>query len=205
MDGVRRPVGDLPPRVYWFRRALVFGGLILAIIVVYFLITSPRGAAPSSPSTSNSPAASISPDPSASPGANASADRACTSDDVTLTTVPTPFSVSAGTLPMFEVTATMVGSTPCRLSTLADGTELSIRSGNDPIFSSLNCPDDATFGERELILQPGSGDEMIQLTWNRQRNAEGCPANLATPAAGYYKAKVSIQGIAADEAQFELK
>lgn len=202
MDGVRRPVGDLPERVYWLRRALVLGGLVLAIVVVYFLITSPQGDPAAPP---NTPAPTVLPSPSSSPGAQASADRACTAEDVTLSAVAVPRAVDAGVLPMIEVTASMVGATPCKLSTTEPGTELAVRSGNDPVFSSLHCPDDSSIGARELILQPGGGDELIQVTWNRQRNAEGCPANLATPAAGFYMAKVSIQGITAPEAQFELR
>jgi hypothetical protein len=106
---------------------------------------------------------------------------------------------------VFDVTITMNGVSPCKLSTSAEGTELLITSGSDRIFSSLDCPDDATINAREFILQAGANDEMFQATWNRQRSAPGCTTVNATPLPGTYKADLKIQGIAAEQATFTLQ
>lgn len=206
MEGVRRPVGDLPPEVYWRRRIVVLGVLVLVIVVLYFLITAPRGG--DNPGEGQS-AASATVSPSASPtlGVLGAADpnRPCEEGDVAITATPNPFSVAPGSLPVFDVKIEMTGITPCKLAITNANSELHITSGSDRIFSSLDCPNDATINERELILQPDAPDEMFQLTWNRQRSAPECATVTATPRPGYYKAAVTLQGITAEAVQFELQ
>lgn len=205
MAGLIQPVGDLPPKVYWVRRIATLAILVIGVVVIGFLLFSPRGTDPNAPAPGNqSPAVSVSPSPSPSFDALA-ADRACTDADVTLTTSPKPFDVGAGTMPMFEVKVSMTGVTPCKLSLAAEDTELRIRSGSDQVYSTLQCPADGTFGSTEYLLQPGGADELVQVTWNRQRSVDGCAPQSTSPGAGFYMAKVTIQGIEAAEAQFRLQ
>ena len=44
MEGVRRPVGDLPPEVYWRRRIVVLGVLVLVIVVLFLFLGNVRSA-----------------------------------------------------------------------------------------------------------------------------------------------------------------
>ena len=209
MDGVRTPVGDLPPEVYWRRRIVVIAALALLVVVIWFLVTSPRGGTPENqnPGSNGAAAPTVSPtvSPSGSPNPTVDVSRPCTDADVTITATPNPRAFAAGTLPVFDVTVSMIGLSPCKLSTASEGTQLLITSGNDRIFSSLDCPDDATINEREFILQAGANDEMFQVTWNRQRSAEGCTTVNATPQPGTYKADLAIQGVAAEQVRFELQ
>mgnify|MGYP005812614539 CR=1 FL=1 len=206
MDGVRRPVGDQPPEVYWRRRILVLGVVALIGVVIWFLVTSPRGSKdPSGPDATTSPTISPTVTTSLSPGTTLDASRPCADADVTITATPNPGTFAAGSLPVFDVAIAMEGFTPCKLTVTQENSELLITSGNDRIFSSLDCPNDATFTEREFILQADSPDEMFQVTWNRQRSAPGCATVTSTPGAGYYWAAITIQGIAAEPVQFVLE
>jgi hypothetical protein len=206
MDGVRTPVGDQPPQVYWRRRAVVLGVIALIGVVIWFLVTSPRGDdSQGQPTVSSSPSVTPSISTSLSPGATLDASRPCDAADVTVTATPNPGVFPAGSLPVFDVSISMEGLSPCKLTVTQENSELLITSGSDRIYSSLDCPNDATINEREFILQADSPDEMFQMTWNRQRSAPGCATATATPGAGFYWAAITVQGIAAEPAQFELQ
>lgn len=205
MEGVRQPVGDLPPQVYWRRRLVVLGVAILTIVVIYFLITAPRGTQTPGANSTKGPEVTVTATASGDTNLAFDADRPCEAADVTVTATPNPFSVASGSLPVFDVSVSMKGVSPCKLTVSPENSELLIMSGSDRIFSSLDCSTDATINAREFILQPDSPNEMFQLTWNRQRSAPECATVTATPRPGYYKATVTLQGVAAEPAQFELQ
>ncbi len=204
MDGLRDPIGGKPPEVYWRRRIVAALGLVLVIVVIYFLVSSPGGnpkTNAASPGATTSPSPST--DPSASPSASAATTRACTSADVKLTVTPNPRNFAAGELPKFDVDIKQEGPTACRLDTTASGTELKITSGSDRIFSSADCPSDAAINARQFLLAPSSSTT-FQVNWNRQRSAPQCTAVSATPGAGTYHAVLTIQGIESNDATFTL-
>ncbi len=210
MDGLREPVGAQPPEVYWRRRVVAIVGAVLLVIVVYFLVFSPGGGTPEgTPLKSPDPTTNtaITTGPAAGATADANVTRACTTSDVTITATPNPFSFASGTLPVFDVSLTQSGTTPCLLDTGAADTEFVVWSGGennkDIYYSTTYCPDDSTIAPRRLILQPGD-DEPLQVTWSRQRVGTGCTPG-SDPAAGYYWAQLTIQGIASEPAQFQLE
>ena len=203
MDGLR-PVGGQPPEVYWRRRIVAAMGLVLTLVVIYFLASSPGGDKDKTGTkTTNSAAPVVSTAPSGDPSADAS--RPCAAADVTLTVTPNPFKFAVGTLPVFDV-AIKNTTTPCLLDTAAADTSLVIWSGGesnkDIYFSTAYCPDDGTITGRQFVLASGA-QESLSLTWSRQRKGEGCTIGSA-PADGFYWAQVTIQGIASEPAQFEL-
>ena len=199
MEGLRQPVGALPPEIYWRRRLAVLGGLALLVIVVWVLVTSPAGTTTPSASASG-PAASATPDPSAAPAAQA---IPCTADDLTITTTANPRDFGAGSLPVFDVQLENVGSAPCSVDTAAAGTELLITSGSDRIWSSADCPDESPINARSFLLDAGA-QEAFQVTWSRQRSVESCTTVTAEPRPGTYRAALTIQGIESDVATFTL-
>lgn len=206
MDGLREPVGSQPPEVYWRRRIVAIVGAVLLIVVVYFLLSSPGGGDGKEAAPATTPEAAVTPDPTASPDP-VDASRACTADDVTITTTPNPFSFAAGALPVFDVSITQSGATPCRLDTSAPDTEFVVWSGGesnkDVYFSTAYCSDDTTITPRAMILEPGD-KEPYQVTWSRQRVNAEC-AKGSAPAAGFYWAQLTIQGIESEPAQFQLE
>ncbi len=206
MDGLTHPVGDQPPEVYWKRRLAVIVGIVVLALLVWWLFGALTGGSKTPGSTpGTTPGATTSPGSTVSAAPTVSADpgRACTEADVTLVTVPTKSDFAGTTEPTFTVTATQVGSTPCKLDTGADGTEMLIVSGSDRIFSSTDCTDDKTFEAKEYLLQPDD-TQNIDLTWDRTRSEKGCGDVSAKPRPGTYKATVTIGDIAAEPATFTL-
>jgi len=206
MDGLRHPVGEKPAGVYWVRRLIVFGVIGLVLVVAWFLIFSPGGDGDGEGAgTTTEPPVTTSPTADATGSEGAA--FACTDADVVLTATPNPFTSGAGSLPQFDVSVEHVSLSPCLLSTSAEGTELYIWSGRtdspDRVFSSLDCADDGSFTDTELLLADGA-TEMFQVNWTRQRSSEGCATPTSTPGDGFYWAEITVQGIAAEPVQFEL-
>ena len=201
VEGLRTPIGDQPPEVYWRRRLTVVGGLILLILVIWFLVTSPSGESdPDAPAPSVTP--TVEPTSTADPGPATSA-GACGPDDISISLVATPFSVGPDGLPTFEATVEHTGAVPCSLDTGASNSDLYIRSGGDAIFYASHCPESSPISSRQFLLADGA-TETFAVTWNRQRSAENCGSNTGDVLPGFYMATLTLQGIAADEAQFEL-
>lgn len=210
MDGLREPAGNLPPEVYLRRRIVAGLGLVLVLVVLYFLISSPGGskdddAAAATTGATTSAAPTVSADASAPPSVDAA--RACTAADVLLTVTPTPFKVTNGSLPTFNVSIKHEGTSPCLLDTTATGTNFLVWSGGesnrDIYFDTAYCEADTTITSRQMVLQPG-GEESMALTWNRNRVGEGCTLGAAA-APGFYWAKLTVQGIEAEPAQFQIE
>lgn len=205
MDGLRDPIGGKPPEIYWRRRIVAAIGVVLVIVVIFFLWSSPGGSKKDGASSTVSPAPTTAASPGAGTGTNptAATSRTCTSADVTLTLKANPAPFAAPAPPVFDVGIKQAGPTPCRLDTAATGTELKISSGSDRIFSSLDCPTDATINARQFLLAPAA-NETFQVTWNRKRSAPQCAAVSAAPGAGMYHAVLTIQGITSNDATFTL-
>jgi hypothetical protein len=202
MDGLRDPVGGKPPEIYWRRRIVAAIGLVLVIVVIYLLASSPGGDPKANVASGTvSPAPTISASPSADP--SAATTRPCTSADVALTLTPNPTDFPANALPVFDVSIKQSGPTPCRLDTTATGTELKITSGSDRIFSSADCPTDGTINARQFLLS-GGATETFQVTWDRKRTAPACATVTAVPGAGTYHAILTVQGIESNDATFTL-
>jgi hypothetical protein len=206
MDGLREPVGAQPPEVYWRRRIVTVVGVVLLLVVVYFLVSSPGGGdSTAKPAVTPDPA--VTTDSTTGAPAEIDVSRPCTAADVTLTTSPNPFSFATGALPIFDVSITQSGTTPCMLDTSAPDTEFVVWSGGesnkDIYYSTAYCPDDATINARTMILEPGD-DEPFQVTWSRQRVGADCTPG-ADPDPGFYWAQLTIQGIASEPAQFQLE
>lgn len=206
MDGPREPGGELPREVYVRRRIVAGLGLLLVLVVLYFLIASPGGGdGDTDPGSTSSPAATESTEPTSSPLADAS--RACTSADVLLTLTPTPFKLSGGALPTFDVSIKQQGSSPCKLDTEAENTHFVVWSGGegnrDIYFDTAYCDADNTITPRQMVLQPGA-EEKMTLTWGRTRVGEGCTQGAAA-SPGFYWAQVVLQGIESEPAQFQIE
>ncbi|WP_430867880.1 hypothetical protein [Demequina aurantiaca] len=204
MDGLRNPIGDEPAQVYWKRRLIAVVGIVAVILVIWFLISAATGGDDSGAPTDSSPAATTSASPAAASGSGDSASRACGSDDIGITTTANPASVGADALPVFDVGLAQTGSSACLIDTDADGTELLITSGDDRIYSSMDCPDDNTIASTQLVLEPGASEDLA-ITWNRQRSLPDCATETAVPGAGTYNATVTVQGIQSEPAVFTLE
>ncbi|MFV0633892.1 hypothetical protein [Demequina sp.] len=204
MRGLRNPVGDEEPRVYWVRRAVVLVAAAVVIVVIWLVIRGLTGGEGESktPSTTTSPQPGVTNSAGANSAAPNDPSRPCTAEDVLVTAVASPTQVNAGSEAAFEVGVEHVGTAACKLSTTADGSALRVRSGDDVYYDSAWC-EGPVFAEGEWILQPGDR-EALQATWSSYRYNDSCePVDSPAPA-GHYRAAVSVAGIAAAESAFEL-
>lgn len=221
MDGLTRPVGELPPEIYWRRRLVSGAFLILAILVLYYLVrslfgggdgpTTPGPSTTSSPGVtpSASPTASTSSGPSASPGASASptvdltAIRACGAADVTIILTATTHDWPGTTEPSFAGAVRQSAATQCVLDTAASDAELLVTSGAVRQWSNLDCAKTPILTAQKIVLKPGD-TATLSATWPRVRSEAACATTLKAPGAGTYRATLTLQGITSDEAVFAL-
>jgi hypothetical protein len=185
--------------------------LILAILVLYYLVRSlfggGDGAATPSPSKSASPEVTTSASPgvttSASPTVGLTGVRLCGADDVTIILTATTHDWPGVTQPTFDGAVRQSATTPCVLDTSATDAELLVTSGNVRQWSSLDCAASPILSPEKLLLRTG-GTAILHATWPRIRSADGCPNALAVPGTGTYRATLTVQGIASDQAVFAL-
>jgi len=188
MSTLRHPVGPQPPEVYW-RRRLVVGLGLLAVIVIIVLIVWPRG--------SGDPTEQPSPDPqsteSAAPGDEvAEGDAAaCTAAQVEVTPVTDASSYPAGQQPMLSFTLLNTATAPCTMPVGADVQEFLIVSGSDRIWASTDCQEPAV--PASVVLEPGEALESTPIAWSRTRSTPGdCDAARPDVIAGGATYRLSV-------------
>jgi len=199
VDGLRHPVGDQPSNVYWKRRVAVLAGVVVAVLLVWWILSSLTGGS-ASPGTAKSPGPTVS--PSTSPSSTLALDRACTDADVEVTTGPKDAGFGTNEMPTFDVTVTSVGSSACMVDPKATST-IVIASGNDTWFDSSTCKDYAVFDAEKFLIQPGDKHELTA-SWNRGRGDKGCSADLQPATKGYFWVTTTVGGVSADKLQFHI-
>ena len=217
MDGLARPVGELPPEIYWRRRLVSGAFVVLAILVLYYLVrslfgggdgtTTPGPSHSASPgagsSASPSVSAGASTGPSASPGTDLSAVRKCGAADVTIVLTATKHDWPGTTAPTFTGAVRQSATTPCVLDTASTDTELLVTSGAVRQWSNLDCAKSPLLASQRLVLKPGD-TASLSATWPRIRSDASCPTTLKAPGSGTYRATLTVQGITSDQAVFAL-
>ncbi len=221
MDGLTRPVGELPPEIYWRRRLVSGAFLVLAILVLYYLVRSLFGGGdePTTPGTTPSvspgatitasPGVSTSAGPTATSGASAAPTvdltgiRKCGADDVTIILTATTHDWPGTTEPSFAGAVRQSAATQCVLDTSASDAELLVTSGAVRQWSNLDCVKTPLLTAQTLLLKPGD-TATLSATWPRIRSESGCPTTLNPPGAGTYRATLTVQGITSDQAVFAL-
>lgn len=217
MDGMTRPVGELPPEIYWRRRLVSGAFVVLAILVLYYLIHSlfgggtptPTGthttASPTVAATSN-PSVTTTSGPTTSPAAapvNLTGIRKCGSADVTIILTPTSRDWPGTSEPAFKGAVRQNAATECVLDTATTGAELLVTSGSVRQWSNLDCAKAPLMTAQKILLKPND-TAILDVTWPRLRSASGCPTGLAAPGPGTYRATLTVQGITSDQAVFAL-
>jgi hypothetical protein len=221
VDGLTRPVGELPPEIYWRRRLVSGAFLVLAILVLYYLVRSLFGGgdAPTTPgtttsatphlTTSASPGVTTTASPGATTGASASstldlsAIRKCAAADVTIVLTATTHDWAGTTEPSFTGAVRQSAATQCVLDTSASDAELLVTSGAVRQWSNLDCAKAPLLTAQKLLLKPGD-TATLSATWPRVRSESGCPTTLKAPGPGTYRATLTVQGVTSDQAVFAL-
>lgn len=186
-----KPVGPEEPQVYWKRRALVVGVVLLALLIL-FLIFRPKGddqpqAEPAitvspSPTVSGSPAPTTTASGSASPSPSGPA-RECTDTDIEVTVSPDKPSYPAGVEPKITMAIANTGAFACRRDVGAGANEIVISSGGTQVWTSDDCSPSTESSVQ--TIEPGKS-AAVTVTWPRTRSAAGCPTDQPPVAAGAY-------------------
>lgn len=203
MSTVLRPVGPQPARVYWIRRLLLLLAIVVVAAVVWAIVVGgsggPEGAAAT---TDDEPAVTEGGDGGEGEAADdGGTPTTCDPAALTLTLTTDTRTYPAGTQPVFTVGVTNTGGSSCTVDVAAAQREIVITSGEDRIWSSLDCPEDST--ESLQLLEAGARAEPT-VTWPRIRSAEGCTAGLPEPRPGTYSAVVTMLGATSAAAVFDL-
>lgn len=200
MSTILRPAGSQPARVYWIRRAVVFGALLLVVIV---LVAALSRCGRSGGGTDDE-AGAAKPGPTAEEiESDSDSSRACEAADLTLVVTTDSSTYVAGSRPVFSVTITNTSDSSCTVDAGEANRELRITSGSDRIWSSLDCVDEAE--ERLLLLPAGGSDGPTPVTWQRVRSNSTCGEGLADPRAGTYHVVAKLAGAESQEATFSLR
>lgn len=201
MSTVRHPVGPQPPQVYWRRRLIVGLGLLAVIVIIVLIIVRPGSGEPdpttaASPSPTETAAAETTETPAADAPAEPPADpNACTSDQVEVTAVTDADAYGAEQLPLISLTIRNLTSTACTMEAGTDVQEYVITSGADRIWSSVDCQVEPA--AMPITLEPEQELSTTPLQWSRTRSEPGvCDVQRDPVAAGgaTYRLSVSIGG-----------
>lgn len=206
MSTFRNPVGPQPPSVYW-RRRLLLGLGVLAVIVVIILIVVRPGATPSgsnTPSPSNTTTPSGTPSPSFT---SAAGGEACNAGQIAISAVTDSNSYAAGVQPLLSMTITNIGAAACTFDVGTAAQEYIITSGTDLIWSSKDCQTGEAANEQ--VLEPGVELTTTPFAWDRTRSSTTTcnterPAAVANADGPTYKLQVKLGTIESTETAFRL-
>lgn len=211
MSTFKHPVGPQPSGVYW-RRRLILGLGLLAVIVVIVLIIVRPGASDgvTAPVTNTStPAPKATAASTSIPTSSTSAKGAtCNPSDVRVEAVTDKDTYAAGELPQLSVAITNTGSAACKIDAGTAQQLFTITSGSEVYWKSTDCQSDKV--DAEVLLEPGKTiSSQAPITWDRTRSDPStCQADRPqVPAGGAsYHLTTTIAGIeSAETKQFILQ
>ncbi|MCS5732373.1 DUF4412 domain-containing protein [Herbiconiux daphne] len=217
MSTLRHPVGPQPKKVYW-RRRLVLGFVLVAIIAIVVLIIVRPGSgagagADASVATSSPAAGDTAPATTAAPATPGAVDSgsdtpagevaACAAGNISVVPVTDAATYEPGVNPQLSFTITNTGSEACKINAGTSQQIYTITSGEETYWVSTDCQTDPS--DTQAVLEPGVGVSSTPFSWDRTRSsAETCTATdrPQVPAAGAsYHLNVRVAGIDSAETQ----
>ena len=209
---VFRPIGDLPPSVYWVRRLILLAVLLVCVAVVWWLWpndgddTSPTSDEPTPSATvSETPTDTETPEPSDSETKeknHTSNKPECDDSAIGVTVSADAETYTADEQPAFAFTVENISDKTCSRDVGQDANELQVTSGGTQVWSSDDC---SPGGDQELdTLKPG--DQFIQtVTWPRVESSEGCPTPQEDAPTGTYQVIARNGDVLSEPAVFVLE
>ena len=205
MSDVLRSLEPQPRWVYWLRRGIVGGAVVMALVLA-FLVARAVGAGGDEPAggdgggaVSETPAAEdtepTEPPPVTQPCEAADLQLALTSDATTY---------AAGATPTFTVAITNVSGSSCTVDAGTAVLEVLVTSGSDRIWSSLDCAVQGSEGAERMLLLSDGAQEAAAVPWSRSRSNATCDAGLPEPRTGTYHAMAKLAGAQSGDLVFTL-
>ncbi|MHA3700780.1 hypothetical protein ACXR2U_01235 [Jatrophihabitans sp. YIM 134969] len=225
-----RPVGNLPPSVYWRRRTLVVLPLLFLVILTFYVACSPGGSkgdvgasspvastssvgsspsnsAPTSPSpttaTTSGSAGAPTTTPTTTPPASpsAAAVTACVATSLQVAAVTSAKSYKVGSEPVVSLQVTNTGMRPCTQDLADRQIVLTVYNGDARVWGSHDCKVEP--GTNVATLSPNRPVK-LSITWTGLSSQPGCAAQRVRVAAGTYTLKATLGKITGVPATFAL-
>ncbi|MFJ3394930.1 hypothetical protein [Leifsonia aquatica] len=210
MSTFKHPVGPQPSKVYWRRRLILGIGLLAVILIVVLIIVRPGASdgAPAPASTTSAPKTTTPPATSIPTSSASASGAACDKANVRVEAVTDKATYAAGELPQLSVAITNTGSAACKIDAGTAQQVFTITSGSEVYWKSTDCQTDKV--DAEVLLQPGKTiSSQTPITWDRTRSDPStCQASREqVPAAGAsYHLTTTVAGIESPETkQFILQ
>jgi hypothetical protein len=189
---MRLVVGPLPASVYWRRRAMVLGGVALAVFMIVYSCgtagTSSDGTGASPSQKPGNPQASATPSrapdaPAGLLGSSATPTpivdaELCTDAELTVTAVPGKTTLPRGTELSIKLLIKNTSSRTCSRDIGPDQQELYIKVGTEVVFSSDHC--DGPTGSELRSFPPGH-ERSYDVAWNGKSSSSCSTTQKRTP------------------------
>jgi hypothetical protein len=199
MSTFKHPVGPQPSKVYWRRRLIVGLGLLAVIVIVVLIFVRP-GSSSGTPASTGKPSSTSTPvaDSTSIPTSptTASGDP-CKPADVTVEAATDAATYAADQMPKLSLSLTNKGTVACKLNAGTSQQVFTITSGTEVYWKSTDCQAEKV--DAEVLLQPGKTiSSQTPIDWDRTRSdPTTCQATRSpVPAGGAsYHLSVSVAGI----------
>jgi hypothetical protein len=179
---VLRPVGPLPPGVYWRRRAF----LLLALVLIIIVIAVSCSGGSSKPSAGPNPRPSVTTTPTAA---------ACTPASLKLTLSTDATTYAVGASPTFSGAFTNTSSTPCKMTFSPANETWTVTSG-PTVWTNAHCQRSQLTHSK--TIRPG-GSRTVSFQWDGKTlvSTAGCtPGSQAQN--GTYILHATLDGVPAN-------
>jgi hypothetical protein len=200
MSTFKNPVGPQPSKVYW-RRRLIVGLGVLAVIVIIILIVTRPGSSPTKSASATHTQSSSSSTPAASKDG-----AACLPSNIKLEAITDKTTYAASEKPLISMKITNTGTAACSMNLGSTQQELKITSGSETYWDSKDCQTGAV--DAPTVLKAGQALSTPTITWDRTRSSTTtCSASRPPVTAGgaSYHLTVKVGDITSkDTAQFLL-
>lgn len=213
------PSNKPSPAVYRRRRLVALLGLILVIVLIWWLISAlfgGRGSAEPTAEPTSSPAETVAepapaetptPEPTQTPTPTPTPTiTVCTESEVSVQAVVGAESYTEDELPQFSVHLENTSESSCIIDIGTASQVYTVMSGSDTIWVSTHCQADSDSQVVELV--PGKEVDAPPIEWSRERsNKDTCDSEDRPDAVGggaYYNLTVKVGGITSDPAYFSL-
>jgi hypothetical protein len=192
-----RPIGSLPPSVYWRRRLLFIGAVLLVALTVYVLfVAKDDKKKPASQQPSSQPS------PRSSPGPSTPSAVPCVPSVLGVAAQTSAKTFKVGDQPELEIRITNIGETPC-VANLSDGQiELLVYNGESRVWSSHDCK-----------IQPGNSPTTLaprqaarrSIRWTGLSSQPQCAGGRQRVGAGNYTLRARFGQINGRTVMFRIR
>jgi hypothetical protein len=202
MSTFKNPVGPQSSKVYWRRRLIVGLGLIAVIVINMLIVTRPGSASDKKTATQTQSQSST----ASTPAKTTKEGDACSPANIKLEAITDKSSYAAGQNPMISMKITNTGTAACTINLGSTQQELKITSGSETYWDSKDCQTDAV--DSTQVLKPATPLTTPAITWDRTRSSTTtCSSSRPQVTAGgaSYHLTVKVGDITSkDTAQFLL-